>query len=365
MATQFDPAEAVDGNVLENQYNEQAAQLQQQHVQHNDDSRPDDIKVSYGEPKQPDEEQVVNDEVRLVEETPDAPPVEPTVDLIEEEIIEVDGPAAPVAPPAEPKSDLPDIVQKFLEFHNDTGGGMNDYLNYTKDFDSLNDTQVLQEFYKLSKPHYTEDDINLLIKDKYGISDYEEGEEMSHEDRLKVLAMKDELHSAKTLLQGNREKYYADLKSGVHGAPEQYKEAVEFYDNAKKHTESTTQFREDFIKKSEKVFDNDFQGFPFEMDGKKYRLKVGNNAEVMKSQLDINDLLAGFVGEDGLMADTEQYHKAVWAATNADKIFYTAYEQGKADALKERAESTKNPDYNPQVGQSKPPTGIPKYKLLS
>lgn len=361
MATEFNPAEAVDANVLEAQY--EAQQTMQR--QNNHPNQPEDFKVVRGGEETKVEEAPVETQPELVEEvTTTAPEVEVAPET-QEEIIEVDGSESSFKsePEVTPTSDLPEIVQKFYDFHNDTGGGMEEYQQYTKDYESLNDAEVLKEYYKLTKPTYTTEDIDLLMEDKYGVSEVKEGEEISREDRLKMLSMKDDLSNAKSHLKSNRDKYYTDLKSGVLGAPDQYKEAVDFYNKAQTQQKQSTEFRSDFVKKSEQVFNNDFKGFPFEANGKKYRLKVGNAGDVMKSQLDINELLSGFVGDDGMMSDVEDYHKSVWAASNADKIFYSAYEQGKADALKERAANTKNPDYNPQTEQSKPSV-VQKYKFL-
>ena len=263
----------------------------------------------------------------------------------------------------EPGDDLPDWISKLKSFHEDTGGGINEYLNYTKDVDSLNDFDILKEYYAHTKPNYSPEDIDLIIRTKFGTKEYGEGEAMSDEDRLKVLSMKDELVGAKQFLNENKEKYYADLKAGVQDAPEQYKEAVEFHENFKKQSEHQEQVRSTFIEQSKQVFNDDFKGFDFEAGGKAYNLKVGNKQSVMESQLDLNDVVGQFLDGDGNIADVKGWHRALWAAQNADKLFNAGIEAGKAQALKDRAQATKNPSYANE-GPSTPPQQKQKYRFI-
>ena len=301
----------------------------------------------------------------LVEDAPAVPEqkeVQPEEPAVEEEVIELsnsvqDAPKAETV--TEPKADaLPEWIQKLKDFQEETGGGLEEYQAYTKDYDSLNDTDLLKQYYKITKPGYTAEDIDLTLEAKFGTEEVAEGEEMTREDKLKILALKDEVIAAKHFLKTNKEKYYTDLKSGVHGAPEQYKEAVQFYNDSQKQAESQKAIRETFINQSKEVFNESFKGFAFESGDKKYRIKVGDGQAVMNSQLDLNQVVGKFLNEDGSIADTAGWHKALWSAQNSDKLFNAGIEAGKALALKERAQATKNPSYIPE-GPSKPPkTGM-------
>ena len=253
---------------------------------------------------------------------------------------------------------LPEWIQNLVDFHNETGGGFEEYQNYTKDFDSLNDTQLLKEYYKNTKPHYSADDIDLLIDNNFGIEEYQEGEEMSREDKLKVLSMKDEISKAKSFLNEQKDKYYTDLKSGVLGAPDQYKDAVDFYSNHKKTVEAQAQSRDSFVKQSEKLLSEDFKGFTYESNGQKFRVKANAQA-VRENQMDLNIITGAYLDENGNVTDVQGWHKAVWAAQNADKLFHAGVKAGEALALKERTKATKNPSYTNE-GPSKTPK--PKYK---
>ena len=299
-----------------------------------------------------------------VQEQKEVQPEEPAV---QEEVIDIDDSvqdAPTVETVAEPKADaLPEWIQKLKDFQEETGGGLEEYQAYTKDYDSLNETDLLKQFYKLTKPGYTNEDIDLTLEAKFGVEKVADGEEMSREDKLKLLALKDEVATARTFLKTNKEKYYVDLKSGVHGAPEQYKEAVQFYNDSQKQAESQKAIRKTFINQSKEVFNESFKGFPFESGDKKYRIKVGDGQAVMNSQLDLNQVVGKFLNEDGSIADTAGWHKALWSAQNSDKLFNAGVEAGKALALKERAQATKNPSYTPE-GPSKPPQAQPTVRFL-
>ena len=49
-----------------------------------------------------------------------------------------------------------------------------------------------------------------------------------------------------------------------------------------------------------------------------------------------------FLNEDGSMADHKGYHKAMFAARNADTIAQHFYEQGKSDGIKDVVDKSKN-----------------------
>ena len=272
--------------------------------------------------------------------------------VVEEEIIDLN---AQEEAPVGLTSDVPEWVEKLVKFNQETGGGLEEYQRLNKDYESLNDIQVLQEYYKHVKPGYTPEDIDLLLDSKFSVAEVEEGEDMTRDDKLKLLALKDEVATAKGYLNQNKDKYYADLKSGVHGAPEQYKEAVDFYSNYQKQSESQKKVRETFVKKSKEIFNESFTGFPFESGDKSYRIKIGDGQAVMNQQLDMNNIVGKFLDEGGNIVDVAGWHKALWSAQNPDKLFNAGVEAGKAQALKERAQATKNPSYVSE-GPSKPPT---------
>ena len=83
-----------------------------------------------------------------------------------------------------------------------------------------------------------------------------------------------------------------------------------------------------------------------------YRYKVADAGKTKEYQSDINNFVQEFLGEDGSIADAKGYHKAMFAAKNADKLAQHFYEQGRADALKNSAAKAKNINMDPRKDKS-------------
>ena len=64
------------------------------------------------------------------------------------------------------------------------------------------------------------------------------------------------------------------------------------------------------------------------------------------------------------LVDMQGYHKSFFTAMNADAIANHFYEQGKADATKDRVAKDKNINLNPRQTHGKVNVGGVKYKVL-
>ena len=72
-----------------------------------------------------------------------------------------------------------------------------------------------------------------------------------------------------------------------------------------------------------------------------------------------------FVGEDkSNIEDAAGYHKSLYTAMNADRIANHFYEQGKADAIKDRVAKDKNINTEPRKTHGETNVGGVKYKVL-
>ena len=218
-----------------------------------------------------------------------------------------------------PQRNLPENVDKLVDFLNENpGANLQDYINLNKSFDDFDDKAVLTEFYQKTKPHLDQDDISYLINEKFN---YDAEDDSS---RGKQIALKEELSQAKGYLNQQKEKYYADLK--VSGGSEAKNEYAA-------QTEKATQH---FLAETEKVFEG-LDSFTFDIGDKKLKYNLQDPAKVKEHQSDLNNLIGRFVNEDGLMTDAAGYHKALYAAANADKLIKMSYEQGVADAIENQA----------------------------
>ena len=97
-----------------------------------------------------------------------------------------------------------------------------------------------------------------------------------------------------------------------------------------------------FLDKTESVFNNDFKGFEFSIGDKNISFKPGDAQELKNRQLDVNNFIGKFVGDDGLIADAEGYHKALSVAMNPDKFAKHFYEQGVAATIDDVSRKSKN-----------------------
>lgn len=244
--------------------------------------------------------------------------------------------------------ELPDNIQKVVEFMNETGGSLEDYVKLNTDYSALNETQLLREFYENTKPHLDREEIDFIMEDNFS---YDEDVDEDRDIRRKKLARKEELAKAKNHLDGLKSRYYEEIKAGSKLNPET-KKAVDFFNRYKKDNEEASKVVErqvsTFNSKTEKLFSNDFKGFDFNVGDKKFRYKVKNADQVKDTQGDINNFVKKFLNDKNEMSDAAGYHKSLFTAMNADAIANHFYEQGKTDAMKSSVQNSKNIDMNPR-----------------
>ena len=286
-------------------------------------------------------EEVVQPVTSVIEEITDEVVVEQVQDLVEEiqEAVEQEQVSG---------IELPENIQKVVEFINETGGSLEDYVKLNTDYASLNEDQLLREYYGNTKPHLEKDDVDFLMEDNVS---FDEDLDEERDIRRKKLARREELAKAKNHLDGLKSKYYEEIKGGSKLAPEQQK-AIDFFNRHKKENEEATKVAEKqsstFNSKTENLFSKDFKGFDFNVGEKKFRFNVNDVDKVKTSQSDINNFVKKFLNENNEMSDAAGYHKSLFTAMNTDKIANHFYEQGKADAVKESMLKAKNIDMSPR-----------------
>ena len=232
---------------------------------------------------------------------------------------------------------LPENIEKLVSFMEDTGGSVEDYVRLNADYSSVDDNTLLKEYYKKEKPYLDNSDIDLLLED----FQYDEDLDEDRDIRKKKLAFKEEVAKAKNFLEETKEKYYADIKLKSNVNPDAQK-AMDFFNRYNKQQEATKQQHEEFKNNTKKLFTEDFEGFDINVGENKYRYKIQNTESVADKQSNINNLIGKFLDKNGSVSDYKGYHKAMYAAENVDKIAAHFYEQGKADAVKNVVNSSKN-----------------------
>ena len=241
--------------------------------------------------------------------------------------------------------ELPENVEKLVSFMKETGGTVEDYVRLGADYTNIDDSVLLQEYYKKSKPHLNLEEIEFMLEDKFS---YDEDMDAERDIRLKKLAMKEEIALARGFLEETKDKYYDEIKLRP-GVTQEQQRATEFFNRYNKDQEVNKKHHEDFKNKTKKIFTEDFKGFDFNLGEKKFRYKVNNPNDVGESQSNINNFVKKFLNEDGSFNDYDGYHKALYAARNADTIASHFYEQGKTDAIKDVNARSKNISNEPRA----------------
>ena len=303
----------------------------------------------------------VEEPVAVVEE--EVLPEEPTVleEITEEEVIEkAEEIAEAVVEAQETGKPLPENIQKVVDFIDETGGSLEDYVKLNQDVDALNEEQLLVEYYQNTRPHLDPSEINFLIEDKFAI---EEDMEDERDIKRKKLARKEELAYAKNHLNSLKDKYYEEIKAGSRLAPEQ-KKAVDFFNRYNKNQEVAEKQTQTFNNKTNQVFNDEFKGFEYKVGDKRYRFNVKNPNEVKDAQGNINNFVKKFLDKNNEMSDAAGYHKSLFTAMNPDAIANHFYEQGKSDAMRQSISQTKNISMDPRKAQGEAPKSGTTYRAV-
>ena len=254
-------------------------------------------------PSKPEEQEVTK--VDLTEkpkgekpvETPaeETPVIEEVTDEIKEEVKNVV--IEPEVKPEPVKQVLPENIEKLVNFMEETGGDINDYVQLNKDIKEMDDSDVLNEYYKSTKSHLNPEERNFLLEDTFGIDNNNETEEIRN--------------------------------------------------------------------KTNNLFNENFKGFDYQVGDKKFRFNVKDVDKIKSSQSDINNFVNKFTDrKNTMLEDAAGYHKSLFTAMNADKIASHFYEQGKADATKDRIAKDKNINLDPRQTHSEVNVGGVKVRAL-
>jgi len=232
---------------------------------------------------------------------------------------------------------LPENIEKLVSFMEETGGTIEDYTRLNADYSNVDDKTLLKEYYKKNKPYLDSSDLELLLED----FDYDEDLDEDRDIRKKKLAFKEEVAKAKGFLEETKSKYYDEIKLRP-GVTQDQQKAMDFFNRYNKQQEVATQQHERFQESTKQLFSDNFEGFDIKVGDKSYKYNIQNRDKVAENQSNINNLVGKFLDSEGNVNDTKGYHKAMYAADNVDKIASHFYEQGKADAVKEVLNKSKN-----------------------
>ena len=244
---------------------------------------------------------------------------------------------------AEQTKQLPENIEKLVSFMEETGGTVADYVRLNADYTNVDNNTLVREYYKQTRPHLDHEDVSLLLED----FTYDEELDDEKDIRKKKIAFKEEVGKAKNFLEDLKGKYYDEIKLRP-GVTQEQQKAVDFFNRYNEEQQVVKQRQEHFSNTTDQLFSNDFKGFDFSVGDKKFRYGVKNPESVAKAQTDIANFVKTFLNDKGEISDAKGYHKALYAARNADTLAQHFYEQGKADAVKNVMAKSKNISTEPR-----------------
>ena len=173
------------------------------------------VKVDLSKPP-PIKEEVVEDKKENVVKEPEAVEEvieQPVIEEItqEEKVEEIKQVAEEAIENMEATGkELPENIQKLMKFMDETGGDLNDYVQLNRDISKMDDSDVLDEYYKQTKSHLSAEERSFLLEDSYGID-----EELDDEKQIrkKKIALKEQVAEARAHLDRQKSKYYEDIKA--------------------------------------------------------------------------------------------------------------------------------------------------------
>ena len=304
--------------------------------------KPEDDAIQIGETKEVSVEEPSGDSAKVGESvqksSETAEGISPLQEVTEEKVKKEEVVEQPELQPIK-KVVLPDNVEKLVQFMQDTGGDIKDYVRLNADYSNVNEDVLLKEYYKNTKPHLTDEEISFVMEDEFR---YDEDTDEERDIRKRKLAKKEAVAEARNHLEGLKQKYYDEIKLRP-GVTQEQKKAMDFFNRYNNEQEIAEQRHKKFIDNTTQMFSDDFKGFDFEVGEKKFRYGVKDPNAVAENQSNLNNFVEKFLDKEGNVKDTRGYHKAMYAAQNIDRIVNHFYEQGKSDGIKNVVEGSKNP----------------------
>jgi len=292
-------------------------------------------------------EEPVKEVVKETTEEATEEKVIPIQEVTEEEKVEENKePVIETAPePAKPEINLPENVEKLVKFMEETGGTVEDYVRLNADYSNINDDALIREYYKQTKPHLDIEEVNFLLEDNFS---FDEDMDEERDIKKKKLAFKEEIAKARKFLEDTKSKYYDEIKLRP-GVTQDQQKATDFFNRYNEEQKMVQNQHERFQNNTKNYFNQEFKGFDFNIGEKKFRYGVSDTDGVANTQSDLTNFVGKFLNEKGEVKDYAGYHKAIYAAENADTIANHFYEQGKADAVKDVMAKSKNVSNEPRV----------------
>lgn len=244
----------------------------------------------------------------------------------------------------ESNEDLPEDVAAYFKYKKETGRGIEDFVKTQRNYDEMDNDQVLKAYYSTTEEGLDSEDIQDIMEDKFS---FDEDLDDPKDIKKKKLAKKRELVKAKKFLTEQRDKYKTPLESSGGGLSTEDREEFNSYKSYVEESTSAKEAQEKrynyFLEKTNEVFNDEFKGFEFNVGEKSFTFKPGDRDELKSKQSNVNNFVGQYMdAESGLIKDAQGYHRAISVAMNLDKFAEFFYNQGMTEAIDNVSKKSKN-----------------------
>lgn len=242
--------------------------------------------------------------------------------------------------------EIPDDIKTYLKYKEETGRSYQDYLELQRDWKNENEDTVLKRYLKDKNPYFTDED----IKDELSELSYDDDVDDEKDIRKKKREKRKLLSEALNYLESQKETYKQPAEGssdkGNVEIPDEYKQAKtklsEIQESQKQQETLIRERQQKFLNETKSVFNEEFKGFEFDINGEKKVFKSDDADKLLNKQSNIDNLIKPFTNEQGEIVDIKGYHKAINGAMYIDKVAKHFYELGQAETIANVTKDSKN-----------------------
>lgn len=240
--------------------------------------------------------------------------------------------------------ELDESVAAYKKYREETGRSIVDFAKLNKDYSKMSDDDKLRSYYADQNPTLDASDIEFMLNEEFG---FDEEDDEQNTIQRKRIAKKTKIAEATKFLEDGREQYKGVLESTAPLVPEDQREAFTQWQEQQKQAgeqqEKARRQNQHFMKSTNELFSDGFEGFEYQIgDGKNIKYKVDNVDKVKESQLDTGNFVKKHLDDNGMLKDSNAFHKSMFAANDPDGFAKFFYELGASNALSGDIKDAKN-----------------------
>lgn len=225
-------------------------------------------------------------------------------------------------------------LKQLADWRKQTGRPIEDWIKYQKDYESMNDVEVVREYLQHKYPSFTNEDIDLKLSDLYPDEDLDDEREIAK----KKLALKELAFEGRGTLNSLK----SDLGTPNYNLPPELKEDLELAKQVKEHQAKITVEQQSYLENIKRV-SNVTDKFKIQLSDDialDYSISEQSRKEIPSLVGD----MPHWRNQDGSW-NHEAVVKDVVKIKHFDDMVRMAYEQGLNSGKEELIKQTKNTNF--------------------